>query len=246
MAKIKDIRIKYENELYKLMDDFDGTGYNKEMYMGYFAKMNDQEFINMAVRMVSEDDFIFSLDIDQLETVKPNSKSSLNVDKVEKISHKWNIPLREYVFMPHRNPNGLPVCSLTKYPILYIQIRRFFQQMLQHKNSISNNNSKINPITGQVVNDDKTASITNVQTYAMKVMNLDSSIKEFLGPRADDSVSKQEMLTQIEKTGSVRLNDLNINTKNKQSINTTETFCKSACLDVRFATTSDTKKEEKK
>lgn len=238
MADIAVVRKKYEEMLYSLMNDFDGTGYNTNSYKEYFSKMSNVEFINVAKRMVSQDDFIFSLDIDQLETIKAG-KDSLNVDKVQKISEKWKIPLQEYLIMPHRNPGGKPVISLTKYPILYLQVRRFFQQMLQHKNSISNSNSKINPITGQVVGEDKTASQTNVQTYALSVMGLDTTIKEFLGPRSDDPVSKQEMLTQIEKTGSVKLNDLHISTGNKQSINTTEAFTKAACINVKFSGSDD-------
>lgn len=235
MALTPQIRKKYEEKLYQLLDDFDPSHFNSNKYRKAFAKMSNAEFINMAKTMLDpdHDDFIFSIDINEMDRDNANE---LTLEKVRKISEKWKIPLEEYVIMPFRNPEDPdhPMVTLTPIPIVYCQIRRFFQQMLQHKNAISNDNAKINPITGQVTGEDKTASTTNVQTYALVVTNEKKALKEFLGPRADDTVSKQQMLTEIEKTGTVRLDDLDIKTHNKQSINTVETFMKAACLDVKF------------
>ena len=234
MALTPAIRKKYEEKLYKLLDDFDPSGFNSDKYKEAFSKMNNVEFLNMAKTMLDpkHDDFIFSLDINEVD----RGKNEITLDKVRSISEKYKIPLEEYVMMPFRNPEDPehPMTTLTPVPICYCQIRRFFQQMLQHKNAISNDNSKINPITGQVVGEDKTASTTNVQTYALTVTNEKQCLKEFLGPRSDDPVSKQQMLTEIETTGTVRLDDLDIKTHNKQSINTVETFLKASCLDVKF------------
>lgn len=234
MALTPAIRKKYENKLYELLNDFDPSGFNTKKYKEAFSKMSNAEFLNMAKTMLDpeHDDFIFSIDINEMD----RGKDELTLEKVRKISEKWKIPLEEYVIMPFRNPNDPehPMVTMTPIPIVYCQIRRFFQQMLQHKNAISNDNSKINPITGQVTSEDKTAATTNVQTYGLTVVNERKCLKEFLGPRSDDSDSKQEMLTEIEKTGTVRLDDLNIKTHNKQAINTTEVFLKAACLDVKF------------
>lgn len=235
MPLTPQIRKKYEEKLYQLLDDFDPSHFNSNKYRKAFAKMSNAEFINMAKTMLDpdHDDFIFSIDINEMDR---GNKDELTLEKVRKISEKWKIPLEEYVIMPFRNPEDSehPMVTLTPIPIVYCQIRRFFQQMLQHKNAISNDNAKINPITGQVTGEDKTASTTNVQTYALTVTNEKKALKEFLGPRADDTVSKQQMLTEIEKTGTVRLDDLDIKTHNKQSINTVETFMRAACLDVQF------------
>lgn len=234
MALTPAIRKKYENKLYQLLNDFDPSGFNSNKYKEAFSKMSNAEFLNMAKTMLDpeHDDFIFSIDINEMD----RGKDEITLEKIRKISEKWNIPLEEYVIMPFRNPEDPehPMVTMTPIPIVYCQIRRFFQQMLQHKNAISNDNSKINPITGQVTSEDKTASTTNVQTYGLTVTNERKCLKEFLGPRSDDSVSKQEMLTEIERTGTVRLDDLDIKTHNKQAINTTETFLKAACLNVKF------------
>jgi hypothetical protein len=230
--KLKSIRKKYEAKVYELFNDLDESGFNSETYKNSFSKMSDKDFIQMCKNFIAKDDMNFSIDINQMESDK---EGKITLDKIKKVADKHNIKLVEYVFMPFRNTKEEPMCTLTRVPILYCQIRRFFQQMLQHKNSISNNNSKINPLTGQVINDDKTASTTNIQTYALTITNREAALKEYLGPRADDTVAKQEMLTQIEQTGRFRLEDTTMQTHNRQSVNTAETFAKAAGVIIEFA-----------
>lgn len=230
--KITPIRKKYEEKLYELLNDLDPSGYNSDVYKELFSKMSNKEFIQMCKNMISNDDQNFSIEIKQLEKQKDGG---ITLEKIKNVAKKYNIRLVEYLFMPFRNPKGEPMCTYTRVPILYSPIRRFFQQMLQHKNSISNNNTKINPITGQVTSDDKTASTTNIQTYALTITNRKNALKEYLGPRSDDNVAKQEMLTQIENTGRFRLEDTNIQTHNKRSIKTAETFAKAAGVIMEFA-----------
>lgn len=230
--QFKKIRKKYEQLIYDMMDDMDPSGFNTDTYAIAFSKMSDKQFIDLMKRYIAEDDLNLSIDINQLEKKKSDN---MTLEKIKAIADKWKISLFEYVFMPFRNPKGKPMCTLTKVPIIYCPIRRFFQQMLQHKNSISNSSDHINPLTGQVVQEDKTASTTNVQTYALAATNQNNALKEFLGPRADDQVSKQQMLNTIVSTGDVRLSDLDIQTHNKQAVNTTEVFCKAAGLEVKFS-----------
>ena len=228
--KFKQIREKYEKVILKLFDELDPSGYNSEVYRNTFKTMSDTQFIELCKTFVSKDDFIFSLEINEMD-----DKHSLTLNKIKEIADKYKVKLVEYVFMPFRNPKGKPMCTLTRIPIVYCQVRRFFQQMLQHKNAISNNNTNINPLTGQVINEDKTASTTNIQTYALTVTNRNNALKEYLGPRADDIVAKQDMLTQIEKTGRFRLEDTNMQTHNRQSINTAEVFAKAAGIIMEFS-----------
>ena len=230
--QFKKIRKKYEENIYKLMDDIDPSGFNADTYRIAFAKMSDKQFVVLMKKYIEQDDLNLFIDINQLEKKKSDN---MTLEKIKAIADKWKISLFEYVFMPFRNPKGKPMCTLTKVPIIYCPIRRFFQQMLQHKNSISNSSDHINPLTGQVVQEDKTASTTNVQTYALAATNQTNALKEFLGPRADDQISKQQMLNTIVSTGDVRLSDLDIRTHNKQAVNTTEVFCKAAGLEVKFS-----------
>ena len=230
--QFKKIRKKYEENIYKLMDDIDPSGFNADTYRIAFAKMSDKQFIDLMKKYIEQDDLNLFVDINQLEKKKSDN---ITLEKIKAVADKWKISLFEYIFMPFRNPKGKPMCTLTKVPIIYCPIRRFFQQMLQHKNSISNSSDHINQLTEQVVQEDKTASTTNVQTYALAATNQTNALKEFLGPRADDQISKQQMLNTIVSTGDVRLSDLDIRTHNKQAVNTTEVFCKAAGLEVKFS-----------
>ena len=230
--KLKTIRKKYEEKVYELFDDLDNSGFNSDTYRQSFSKMSDKDFVDMCKNMMTKDDFIFSIDVNQLASEKDGK---ITLDQIRHVADKHKIKLVEYVFMPFRNNKNEPMCTFTRVPIVYCQVRRFFQQMLQHKNSISNDNSKINPLTGQVINDDKTASTTNIQTYALTITNRGNALKEYLGPRADDNVAKQDMLTQIENTGRFRLSDTNMQTHNRQSVNTAETFAKAAGIVMEFA-----------
>ena len=192
--QFKKIRKKYEENIYKLMDDIDHSGFNADTYRIDFYKMSDKQFVDLMKKYIEQDDLNLFVDINQLEKKKSDN---ITLEKIKAIADKWKISLFEYIFMPFRNPKGKPMCTLTKEPIIYCPIRRFFQQMLQHKNSISNSSDHINPLTGQVVQEDKTASTTNVQTYALAATNQTNALKEFLGHRADDQISKQQMLNTI-------------------------------------------------
>ena len=226
--KLKQIRKKYENQIYQLFDKLDESGYNTEQYKKNIGGMSDKEFIEMCIQMLKKDDFNLSLEIDTMH-------DSLTLKKIKKIAEDENVKLTEYVFMPFRNPGGKPMCTLTRVPVIYSQIRRFFGQILQHKNSISNKNNRINPLTGQVIDEDKTASETNIQTYALSVMNQKNVIKESLGPRSDDHVAKQNMLSQIENSGIYRMSNTTMRTENKQSVMTAEAFAQAAGIEMKFA-----------
>ena len=67
------------------------------------------------------------------------------------------------------------------------------------------------------------------------ITNRKNALKEYLGPRSDDHVAKRDMLAQIENTGSFRLADTNLQTHNRQAINTAEVFAKAAGVYMRFA-----------
>lgn len=225
--EFKKIRVKYEKQVLNLFYRLDPAGFNTAKLKKFFANLNDKEFIEYAKRCLTQDDLVFPLDIDEMN-------DTLTLAEIEDIANENDIKLEEYIFMPYRNTVKTPMVSLTRVPVVYCQIRRFFQQILQHKNSIASKNDKINPLTGQVVNEDKTASTTNIQTYGLTVLNQKNTLKELLGPRADDPVSKADMMSQIENSGIYRMDNSIILTENKQAIKTAEAFAKAAGIDIKF------------
>lgn len=219
-------RIKAEKEIYELMDAFDPSKYNSDQYKKLFNTMNEAEFKKYMTRLSKEEEYV-SIEID-------TSTKKLTLDKIFNICEKLNIKTHKYVMYRENKNSDSSKSSITAYPalILYIPIKRL-QQLINKKNSASGNTDKINPLTGTVTSDSKSASITDTQTFGLIVTNQTNSIKELLGPRSDDDVSKKVMLHTIEEYGDVSLNDLKISTENKQSLNTMKVFLKSIGIQVK-------------
>ena len=55
-------------------------------------------------------------------------------------------------------------------------------------------------------------------------MGMTEVLKELNGPRADDSVMKQQMYTAINNKGYVSFEDMDSDTANKTTLNTVDTF----------------------
>lgn len=92
------------------------------------------------------------------------------------------------------------------------------------KNSYSLDISVRNPKTGQLTSDSKVARITEAENFAMAAYGATDSLKEMMGPRADDSVSKSELYKQIKSQGYCKLADLTDDVANKQTLNTVDVF----------------------
>ena len=82
--KLKQIRKKYESQIYQLFDKLDESGYNTEQYKKNIGGMSDKEFIDMCVQMLKKDDFNLSLEIDTMH-------DSLTLKKIRKIAEDENI-----------------------------------------------------------------------------------------------------------------------------------------------------------
>jgi len=96
--------------------------------------------------------------------------------------------------------------------------------MLMKKNSYSLDIDQRSQKTNQLSGDDKVARITEAENYALSVYEADESLKEFLGPRADDSVAKTAMYKQIMTEGYCKLEDLPNDVANKYTLNTVDTY----------------------
>lgn len=221
-----------EEKICALMDDFEGikNGYNSTQYRQRFAKMSDAQFTSFMKSIVAPDDG--SVDNPERLTFELNQSTKTGMPTMEKIvatAKRWGILLNEYVFFPHKNPQNpdKPMVTRSRVPILLLQVRRL-QQTLDKKNFASANIDTVNQYTGQVTGESKAASLNDTQTASLATTGEFGVIKEFLGPRADDAVSKKQMLRAIEKTGEVNIADLNIETKNKRSINTLEVMMRGA------------------
>lgn len=226
--KFKLARAKAEKKILEFINDWgDKTGYNINAYKEMFKKMSDSEFY-LWMEKIRDGKAYLHFEINGRDKPIP-------IDFIEAVGKKWGVMLREYVMMPYRSsdPNK-PMVTKTRVPILKLTVRRL-QQMAEKKNSIAGDNSSINPITGQVTGNSKSAKWSNSQTYSAATTNMVNVNKEFLGPRADDEVSKREMIDRIEKYGKVSMSDLTLLPHNKQTLKTVDSFLTAAGLDTDIA-----------
>jgi len=222
MDNQKQRRAKAETEIIELMDLLENSknGYNAQRYRDEFKKMSDAEFTRFLREIYERDDRNLYFEINEsTETGSPKLEYIINVAK------KLDIPLREYIYFPHKNPDDPGNPMITKTPVLkiYVTARRL-QQFLDKKNSASSNTDVVNHMTGQLTGESKSASINDTQTASLAATSEFNTLKEFLGPRADDPVSKAQMISAIEKDGKVSLADVDIDIRNKQSLRMFEVY----------------------
>lgn len=214
-------------KLIYMYDVLDPTGYSSKKASEWLKSMSETRFRSFMKELLENPQKCLRIEIDSF-----NEKGYLKLPDIIKAAKKLDIPLEERVIMPYRSADpSKPMVTRTKVPILYIPIRRL-QQLLSKKNSASADNDKVNSMTGQVTGDSKSAAINSSQTFSLVVTGHTGVLKEYLGPRADDEKSKQQMIRAIEKDGKVNLSDLDIDPNNKQSINTFKTFMYGAGLEV--------------
>lgn len=203
--------IDYVCKALELLED--GT-VNADSHRKEWEAMSDTQFTKMMEDLRrNENKQLVYFEIVEFER-------ELRLQNIENCAEFMKVPLYEYVALPDvtRDKNNVPV---TPYPVPvgYAHYKRMQQTVLK-KNSTNIHVNKKNPMTGQVVQSDKTIRNTDVETYAMMSLGAKEALREFMGPRSDDPVMENEMYTAIANNGYVELNQLTSDPRNKTSLNT--------------------------
>jgi hypothetical protein len=221
-----------EQKIIAFMNDVDPSGFNSSWYKAHFKTLSDREFDLMMKQIVEETDYNLFVELNMQD-----EKTLPDLDKIEALAAKYKIPLTEKVAFPHKvdenNPAARVPVTPTPTAIFYIQIMRL-QQLLDKKSNASARIDSVNTLTGQVTGSAKAASINDTQTMSLVTTGQYKSIKELLGPRADDKLAKAKMLDLIERNGDVDMDEIETSTQNKQSVQTTTAYLMAAGLDVKF------------
>ena len=219
--KVKFSRDKIEKIIYDTYDALDPSGSNTNKFNLMFYNMKDNEFEKFIRDVVENENEDFILDIVEFE-------HSLKYEYCENAAKVLNIPLMEYVYMPHLSMDKKHVV-VTKEKCLvgYINIKRT-QQLLVKKNGLSLSNDKRSSVTGQVistsVHKDKNARDSDIEATMLVSLGADKILQELHGPRADDLVMKRQMNQSIATKGYVMLDELDNLATNKVTLNTINTY----------------------
>jgi hypothetical protein len=219
MESIAVKRAKVMKHLIKFMNLIDPSGDNAKAYKQKFEKMSDAEFDKYMKDFLADDKKNFYVEIIEFDR-------DIKIENVEKCAEAFKVPLFERVAMPYLT-GDTEHAPMTPSPVAvgYIHEKRM-QQALMKKNTGSITADKRDPKTGQVIGEDKNARISDAETYALLAIGAENALREFMGPRADNMVTKSQMNNAINRNGYVSLEELDHNPENNISLNT---------LDVYFA-----------
>lgn len=190
----------------------DPTGRNAEKYRKLFAGMNDKQFSEWINKLLKDDKANLRMDIEEF------GKMQLLYPNVEAAAKFLNIPLYEYVYMPHisTDPNR-PV--RTKQPVMvgYLNIKRP-QQLVTKKTGLAISDTNRDETTGAMKGDSKGGTTSGIENELLVGVGADTVISEICGARGDNVYEYDEMLSKIAETGSVRLEDIKTGTYDKPTI----------------------------
>lgn len=217
MPSIKEKRKVVMEYLDKFFNTLDPSGANSKLYHEKFDKMSDQQFDQYFRKFLENDKANLYLEIVEYER-------DLKIEDIEDLSKLMEVPLFEYVAMPYLtgDPNNV-IVTKTPVSVGYIHEKRM-PQTLMKKSAASIKTDKRNPLSGQVVGDDKNARNSDSEVYSLATLGANKALSEFLGPRADDMKAKNEMYAEIAKNGYVSMEDLTDDVYNKVALNTFDMY----------------------
>ncbi|MMZ42356.1 hypothetical protein D1872_38780 [compost metagenome] len=208
----KQVRKEMEELVYNVFDKLDPSKTNGDKYREMFGKMSDNEFKSYFEYMFENENQYLILDTVDYER-------DISMENIEAAAKVIGVPLFEKVIMPHINMDtNQPVLTKYEVPVGYVPIKRM-QQTLAKKNTTSTEAATRSALTNQVVGKDKNARGSDTENFAMVTINAENNLREFLGPRSDDMVMKNEMHSSIAQKQFVSLNSLTNNVANKTTLN---------------------------
>ena len=217
MALTASKRKQMENTIYDVFNALDPSGINTDKYKKMFSKMTDAQFDTFFKKFFKNEDQYLILDTVDYE-------NSVKLEYIEKAAKILGIPLFEKVAMPYINKDkDTPIVTKFECPVGYLNIKRM-QQILSKKNTTSTDISTRSVLTGQVTGKDKNARDSDQENFALVTLDSNATLRELLGPRADDMFMKNQMYNEIAKKGYVSLDDLTSKVENKTTLNTVDTY----------------------
>ena len=215
MALTTQKRKKMEDLIYTTFMKLDPTGDNTAKYKERFGKMSDAEFDSYFKKLFADPNEFLVLDVVEYER-------DLTIENIEAAADYLNVPLFEHVAVPFSNMDkDNPIVTPQKVPVGYIPIKRM-QQILSKKNSTSTEVGIRSALTGQVTGKDKNARDSDSENFALVTLEAYDTLRELLGPRADDIVMKNELYSDISVKGYANLGGLTNDVDNKTTLNSVD------------------------
>jgi hypothetical protein len=212
MAIDKKIREDIEIFICQFFDALDKTGINTEYWKGKFAHMSDYQFEQWLKKK-------YPLTMQhRVFEIEPTFSDFEDAAKVV------GIPLLEKVRLPYlyTNKDGVAVNS-KECLIIYLHLKKV-QQMITKKNHISTDIDRRDFKTGRLLDEDKSAAMSDRESEALAIMGLYNTMDEFTTIKADAMNAKSQAYNQISNTGNLSKEDYTVDKADSISRNTISVY----------------------
>ena len=183
------------NLLIKVLNTIDPSGENAKRYTSLLEPMSDTAFDTFMKYMRSGKY--------KLHLTTPNMKINLKTENILKAAKLVDVNFFHRLWM-YDEVTGKKYLTNEKYPVFKLPVRRQ-QQFLQKKLSVADDDRMIDQLSGQVVNDDKSSSISSPEIRILQTRGLDNLLVEFVKVRGGDIHAYSEFKRQLEENGNADL-----------------------------------------
>lgn len=211
---MNDKRKKVEELIDKTLSLMDPSGVNAKKYRNMFQTMSDKQFADWITRFLADDKSNIRVDIEEFG----DSSRNLKYENIEKAANYIGIKIFEYVYLPHvsSNPNR-PI--RTKQPVLvgWLNVKRT-QQFVTKKTGLTTTDNDRDDMTGSAKGDAKGGTTTGIENELLAGVGGDVILSEIVGARGDNVTEYDNMLKEINQTGSVNLENIKTNAFDKPTL----------------------------
>lgn len=201
------LRSECEELIYKVLDTVDKTKANSEHYKAIFSKMSNDEFKKYISKQFP---YRFHTRPFEIEPTMEDCEKALKI---------LGVPLLEKVYSPYTYEDKEGRVATTKECLVgYMHIKKV-QQFITKKNAMSVDIAQRDMKTGLLLSHDKNGKESDREFESLVVNDLTNTMKEFSTIRADAMDAKNLAYNTINTTGSVSLEELNIDPSDSLSKN---------------------------
>ena len=189
-------RKKAETYILTLMKDIDKSGKNTQRYKDIFSKMSDKQFdIYMkAMRDGSTNLFMY---------FENGTEDNITMNDIIAIAEKRKVKVFEKLKL---YDNILDRWYESEYNAMIINVSvRRLSQYIAHKISLPESDTNVNPVSGQVIREDKGAKMSMIETAVLGSKGLTTTATELIKVRGGDTMAYQAAKNQMETTGKLNL-----------------------------------------
>ena len=197
----KEIRA-YVEQVYNLLDP---TKTNTSLML---SRIEDDKVLLKFINS-KEDQFIFDTNELDVKPVIQNTLAALDF---------MGVPDKEEFELYSDDPDMKGIMTEKKISMFPVHVRALHQKVFK-ENAASSTTAKRNKLN-QVVGDDKSAMISDMEVAQLTLKGFDALLEECLSVRADNDVAQNKFFNDIKNTGRAKLPKAEIHDpKNKVSLN---------------------------